>query len=750
MLPFLTQPAVAPACYVPKVGIGAQSLLFRADPAYLQRVPAMAGNRKLACLDACVTPVNQGVNRSLLVAGDSTADYVYMDIAATNLLRINIVVSGTVKVNLSAVPVFHDVATYHLRVVLDVENAIAADRVRLYQDGTRLAISGLLNLATTDLLALNNTVTHRIGRTTLNGYTNQFAGLMADVVLVAGSVPAHFGERNIHGVWVRKPKTEIQAAVAAAGGFGSHGFHLDFSDPLNPGKDVSGKGNNFTAVGFDAAGKDTVASSPTNRYATLSPLWRVSVGNGTTPTVAGGGLEATIPPVNSGVRADLAVKAGKWYWCGRFTTLPNYCLVGVTRGGASATWNVEGIHYTNHLGVVYVDGVQVATWATWSSADTIAVALDLDAETATFYKNGVLQGTVTLPASDTGWVPAFSVSNSTTSAYVAANFGQRDWGSYPPPAGFKPLCTDNLPEPAIKDPAEALAQATATGANMVAVLDAVTAHWSGQWVEIVKRRDVSEDWRLRFSDDPANAWATNTTSPKAAAPALAAGGSYVGHRLRVGKRYGVWTAEVAHTTGTATTVTHNLATARNAVIATRVSAGGGERYMRHPDLTAGCLLKLNAEAAETADATLTAFGANSFQIAGTAPSGTYRVLVLAQRDGCLDLGKWAGTGMAGADGPFAPTTTLPVWSFYKRTNAVCSWFANDAARDPANVLTRTLSFNYPKSEDLQTVNYLADFVTGGVKVRSDNGDINAAGGTYVFVAIGRPIGGVCVAPATAR
>jgi hypothetical protein len=333
------------------------------------------------------------------------------------------------------------------------------------------------------------------------------------------------------------------------------------------------------------------------------------------------------------------------------------------------------------------------------------------------------------------------------------NFGQRPF-AYAPPVGFKPLCTDNLPEPDIKDPGEAFVQVATTGANMDALLNTMTGHWNGApYVEIVKRRDASEDWRVRFSDDPGNSWATNNALAKAAAPALVSEGAYVGYRLRVGARYGIWTAEVPHTTGTATTVTHGLNTTRAAVIVTRVSAGGGDRYYRHPDLSAGYLLKLNSNSLAASDGTLTSFGANSFQIAAGAPSGTYRVLVMAARAGYLCLGAYAATGVAGAGGPFLAMDIAPLLLIQRRYNAAASYEVLDVVREPANPTFKDLLLNAPNAENTNSNQF--DFVVGGVKCRtdpanSDSADSNASGGQHVYIAIGRPVGGVCVAPVPAR
>ena len=69
---------------------------------------------------------------------------------------------------------------------------------------------------------------------------------LADVHFIDGSAKAKtdFGKYQEDGVWVPKNYT---------GTYGTNGFHLDFADSSNPGNDVSGNNNDFTASGFDTS-----------------------------------------------------------------------------------------------------------------------------------------------------------------------------------------------------------------------------------------------------------------------------------------------------------------------------------------------------------------------------------------------------------------------------------------------------------------------------------------------------------------
>ncbi|MBC7908319.1 MAG: hypothetical protein H7Y60_16450 [Rhodospirillaceae bacterium] len=768
MLPFLSQPAAAPACHLSTETI-AHSQVF-GDGKWLSRTPFDAGNTSKWSWSRWVMPrPDEGTEQqTLFSAYVDINNFAYFFFDPQGRLAWYERQANTTYWDVKTQARFRDSAPLHVLIEYDTAASTpVADRVRIYVNGTRQAVDATGATYADDWLGIvNRTVEHRIGRD-VPGYSHFLRGMIADDVLLSGVTPGPtaWGEFNIHGVWVPK------ALAFTSADYGVTGHLLDFALPLNPGNDISGKGNHFTANGFDAAGKDTVASSPTNVYATFNIL----APHGSGLTVADGGLQATTggsggPPYNYSISASFPIRAGKYAWkiklVNRSTTMAGVGLMpAMTTLDGSSKAGAPGMVISYDDGKRYVGTTSTPGWgAAIAVGDAWVTAFDADTGNVWFGKVTADTGAVawqgggdpvagtgpaaTLATLPGGYLPFVDAGQAVTLATFEADFGQR---GFVPPTGFSTLCTANLPEPEIKDPAEGYAAATGTDADIIVQLNASTAHWDGAaYVEIIKQRNGSENWRWRFSDDPTQIIASNNSNAKAASPALVVGGAYVGHRLRVGQKYGVWTAEVVHLTGTATTVTHGLATTRNAVIATRVSAGGGDRYFYHSDLTAGHLLKLNGMNASAADGTLTSFAANNFQIAAAAPSGTYRVIVMAQRDGFLDVGNYTGTGLGGNGGPFAPGTVLPAFNFYKRTDVSCPWFLNDAARDPRNPMIRNLSFDHSLAEVVNTSDYFRDAVVGGLKVRSSNTDINASGGRYVFISIGRPVGGVCVAPATAR
>lgn len=757
MLPFMTQPTVAPACYVPDYSLPGSLLLNRSAESHLNRVAVSAtDSRKMTMFLAFQRTQLSQESMHLLGTGVSGTTFELFFDAADKLRGRMVFSSGSIA--FTSDRCFRDVGGFlFILFGIDTTRPTPEQRYWLEVNGEPVALTAATYPGQDATLSYWNSAgtTLRIGAGGSSVAGTFLDGLLAGTHLLDGTAlhSDRFVTRNIHGVAV------LRDPALAVAEYGANGCHLDFSDPLIPGKDVSGKGNHFTAVNVDGTGKDTVASTPSNVYAAVQVLDK-----GSSVTVSGRSI--AMPASSGRVRGSLCVDGmPAAYWEIDYNPKQWGASIGIglIKPGA-VTWN--------DVVVLLLDSANSGTLynLNGSSPSSLSFKNGLASYTGRWcfaYRNGSLwMGTVqggvckwlgdgnpaagTNPEvtglADKGLFPGVYNGSPSQSAAVRFYFEPSEWLGEPPSADFLALCTDNLPEPDIKDPAEAFVQATGTGADIVAVLDAAAAHWNGQWVEIIKRRDASEDWRLRFSDDPGNSWATSNTSAKGAVAALAAGGTYVGYRLRVGARYGVYTAEIAHATGTATTVSHGLNTARNVVIATRVGAGGGSRYLRHPDMDAGKLMVMgSASPGCVGDASLTDFAANSFRIAASAPSGVYRVVVLAERHGLLSLTAYKGNGVA--DGAFVSADVLPHLAMIVETTTSGGVRVWDAARAPGNPVTVSSALTLAAMESVADT---VDFVVGGVKLRSSVATLNGSGTKYLGIVWGRPVGGVCVAPATAR
>jgi hypothetical protein len=118
--------------------------------------------------------------------------------------------------------------------------------------------------------------------------------------------------------------------------------------------------------------------------------------------------------------------------------------------------NSTGYDFVN--GEIYGAGAAGApVGATLSAGDIMGISVDVDAGEAKFYKNGVLQTTLTHGITGTLFPLVSSYDG-----VGCVNFGQRPF-AYTAPSGFKALCTTNLPTPTIADGSKAMDVALYTG-----------------------------------------------------------------------------------------------------------------------------------------------------------------------------------------------------------------------------------------------------------------------------------------------
>jgi len=558
-----------------------------------------------------------------------------------------------------------------------------------------------------------------------------------------------------------RPKTKegIRAAVAAGGGarngWGGNGFFLTFDDPTSTTtlcydrsqSDTDTTGNNWTATNISltpGTTYDSVVDTPTDNYCVLNSLDKHAG-----IAVTQGGLYAALSTNIAGtgaVRGSIPVSSGKWYWELTVGTIPAgrpYMSVGIapvsglnvsainTFGFGSAN---ESYAYLSSNGNKMTGGVASAYGTAWPTTGVIiGVAMDMDAGTLEFFRNGVSQGVAFTGISGTV-APAVGLYTDPASSPMAmsayANFGQQPF-SYTPPAGFKALSTKNIPFPPAARPGDCFVAKTDSGANIKATLEAASP-WD-KWIRAYKRLgDVAEGWRWEFWDDPGYYLDTSSQAGKAAFPALA-GTSYVGYALKVSPATGIATGTFTHVNGTPSVISDGLSNARKMVALKRVDIGSTSDWPTyHPDLTAGKLLYLNSTAAETTDASISSVTASGFTAAAALPSGTYRWISAAEIVGLVKLFKHAGNGVA--DGPFDLCRISPLLAMVKRSiGGVGDFNVHDIARSPTNdTADERLRLN---TSDVETSAALLDLTSSGVKVRNTTTDYNASGSTYVGLAI---------------
>jgi len=100
--------------------------------------------------------------------------------------------------------------------------------------------------------------------------------------------------------------------------------------------------------------------------------------------------------------------------------------------------------------------------------------------------------------------------------------------------------------------------------------------------------------------------------------------------------------------------------------------------------------------------------------------------------GYLKVGSFVGNGST--TGPFIHTGFRPAWFLVRRSSAASNWTIFDNKRGPFNEIVNSIDANLSNAEETGTSVNDVDFVSNGIKIREDNGDLNASGGTIIYIA----------------
>ena len=355
--------------------------------------------------------------------------------------------------------VFKDLsAWYHFVLRVDTTQGTAADRVRLYVNGTQESWSGSNYPAQDYVGFMNSTIEHRIGESSTSALRSFY---LSQYIMAAGQslAPTTFGSTNANGIWV--PNTSPSVA------YGNNGFKLDFTgsgssaDSSGFGADSSGNNNHFasTALGTNPNTKD----GPANNFSVMNG---VNIFPNSTPTTAKGNLETQSQSTSgAGLCSTIAVSAGKWYAEGKIGTGATLEVGAVDIGSNSFT---ERGTQDNSVGYDYGGNIRVNNSnaqtgiSTFTGGDIVGIALNMDTATGTvtFYKNGSAVGSAQNFTTSKPNAAAFYMQSHTSSgnqsvewnygnptfAIASSNADANGEGSfeYAPPTGYYALCTNNL------------------------------------------------------------------------------------------------------------------------------------------------------------------------------------------------------------------------------------------------------------------------------------------------------------------
>jgi hypothetical protein len=768
-----------------------RSLRFNsADSAYLNRTPAGAGNRRTFTFSTWLKRsfVGTGADNSFFdsyVDNSNRFDITFGGTANAQLYISN-VTAGSTTMQIGTSAVFRDAsAWYHIVFSVDTTQATSTNRVAIYVNGVAQTVSGTYP-SLNEQLTFNYAIQHTIGAAGYSGLTNYLGAYMTEVNFIDGQAltPSSFGETNAQtGVW--QPK-------AYSGSYGTNGFYLNFSDNSNTtaatlGKDYSGNGNNWTPTGFSVssgAGNDSLVDVPTSygvdtgvggtvrgNYATLNPL-SVLVG-----TTSNGNLDGDTGTTNGGVvYATMNIpNSGKWYW--EYTqTNTGTSYSGIETVVSSTSGSISNIVRYIGDGTKQVDGTTSSYGASYGNTDIIGTAVDVDAGTVTFYKNGTSQGAITYATASINITPSWRDGSGSASLSYSANFGQRPF-VHAAPSGFKALCTQNLPTPTIGATTATLANKyfnpvlyTGTGATQT-----ISTVGFSPGLMVLKNRTSGSSyvtWQdqlrgasVRLFSSLTNAESTDTNGVSAFTSTgfslgtngneNLSGGSFVawswlantsGSTNTSGSITSTVSANttagfsvVTYTgTGSAATIGHGLGVAPSMLIFKSRSSGSENWNVYHKSLGASTNILLNSTIAAFTDAaflnatapTSTVLSVGGAGSTGTNQgSGTYVCYAFAEVAGYSKFGSYTGNGSA--DGPFVYTGFRPAYVMFKRTDASSNWYVFDVARNTSNVMSSFLLPNDPLAE---TSVVGIDFLSNGFKQRGTAADYNASGGTYIYMA----------------
>ena len=711
--------------------------------------------------------VNLGINvtggvtfASMIFNGNNMAFYDYTSGSA----QIDVRTTFT-----SAVGKFRDYsAWYHAMFVYDSDQGTDSNRLKFYINGVQFPAANLVGPLGGSVIwpgSGANSKFNASGTTHLisDNVNGKLDGYMAEIYFIDGQAldPTSFGEFDAD--------SNQFVPIAYSGSFGNNGFHIDGRDSSDLGDDESGNGNDFSTSGLAAA--DQMPDSPTDNYATLNSAQQDATG------LSDGNLQFTTSSTGTHklISSTIAQSSGKWY-C---EVTCNAALGSNARIGIIPDDNVNFTGSNAHVGddansFAYVDNGQKESnnsqssyGASYANGDVIAMALNLDDNEITFYKNGSSQGAISITA---GKDYRFAASQYNAGG-MAFNFGQASF-SATPPTGFKALSTANLPDPTIADGSEYYHNQTYTGtgvsgtsitndasagdfkpdllwvaprsvADNHVLFDSVRGTTSRIYSNKADAQDTDATALITFeadgfdldttdrnynqSGDTYVAWQWHTTGGTSGSN----GDGSVSSTVSVNTTAGISIATYAGTGSGSSTVGHGLGTTPSAIILKHRDRAQNWRVF-HTSEGVGETGFLNSTAAFSADPDrISAVSSTTFTAAANMnESANYVAYCFTGVEGFSKFASYTGNGSS-TDGPFVYTGFKPSWIMLKRTNSADNWVIVDAARDTYNAIDLRL---YADTTNADITSISLDFLSNGFKLGASDGGVNGSGSTYVYLA----------------
>ena len=363
---------------------------------YIHRTPSSNGNRQKFTISTWVKrPEPKGQGWILTVDSYPSGNMFQYQLDTASYFGLQQYHGNAVQASINTSNLLKDPnAWYHLVLRVDTTQSTAADRVRLYINGTEATYNSP-NYPSQNFEFQVNHVTKQ----SINSREDTSAGeslYFSHYYLCDGYsyAPTEFGETDsTTGQW--KIKTEVSVS------YGTNGFWI-FKDGMNLSgstvQDQSGQGNNLTLVGSSIETQDT----PSNSFCTLNFANRSRIttdssgdylkqGNTTFDTSSSNGIKS----INTGT---IGVQSGKYYW--EYKVITNTRLyVGITQENimsfpqpyydetdySAIMMNLNGAITGRYTGSA-IDEFSSGTSNTTN--DIIGLALDMDNKAFYIHKNG--------------------------------------------------------------------------------------------------------------------------------------------------------------------------------------------------------------------------------------------------------------------------------------------------------------------------------------------------------------------------
>jgi hypothetical protein len=446
---------------------------------YIHRTPSSNGNRQKFTISTWVKKTNAtGQGWIITVDTYSSGNMAQLQLDTGSYIGFQQYHGSSNQTSVTTNNLLRDVnAWYHLVLRVDTTQSTAADRVRIYINGTEASYDTTTYPSQNFEYQINHTTKHSIGsrEDTSSGSSLYYSHYhLCDGYSYA---PTEFGETDsTTGEWKIKTSPSVS--------YGTNGFFI-FKDGMNLSgstvQDQSGQSHNLTLVGTSVETQD----NPSNVFATFNTLFSNN------PTLSGGNLIATASGGYRYALSTIAPTTGKYYAEFKLTTDSGYTNFGVeniSKGTFFSQYNSNsyigeynsGVAYQPGSSSLYHNGSSSGSYGGAVSGDIIGIAMDLDNGFIYWSKNGTFlnSGVPTSAGTGTGgyaisnianssggntYAMGVSLANTGGGRSISANFGNGYFGTtaissegtnasgigkfeYDVPAGYTALSTKGLNE----------------------------------------------------------------------------------------------------------------------------------------------------------------------------------------------------------------------------------------------------------------------------------------------------------------